>query len=104
MEKPRTAPAVEKKIRDVKAEDIRVRVTGNVAETGEGFFVLKDETGSLRVESAEAVTENKRVRVFGRPISEGSELSLAAEIIQDMSVLDEKLYKNIQSLNRTEDT
>jgi len=97
MEHPRKAPAVEKDIAEITEEDIKVRVIGTVKSIEEGYFTLKDETGDMRVESQEKITEDSRVRVFGRPTRVGDELMLSAELIQDMSCLDEKLYKKIKS-------
>lgn len=100
MERPRRAPAIEKKISEITEDDIRVRVLGKVAEKGDGFLVLEDDTGKMRVETAEEWKTNMKIRVFGTPMKSGEELALNAEIIQDMSGLDEKLYKNIESFKK----
>ena len=98
MERPRKAPAVERRVSDIDPSDIKVRVLGTVARKGDGFFVLKDETGEIKIKTSQDVSPDSLVRVFGRPSKTGEKLELEADLVQDMAGLDKKLYKKLHSL------
>lgn len=99
MERPRKAPAVERRVSDIDPSDIKVRVLGTVARKGDGFFVLEDETGEIKVKTDQDVSPKSLVRVFGRPCKTGEKLELEADLVQDMTGLDKKLYKKLHSLD-----
>ena len=97
MDTPRKAPAVEKSVAEITDEDIKVRVIGKVKEPDSTSFTLEDETGSVKVETQDKVEEGSRVRVFARPTKVNNELILSSELIQDISNLNEKVYKKIKT-------
>jgi hypothetical protein len=99
MERPRKAPAVERRVSDIDPSDIKVRVLGTVARKGDGFFVLKDETGEIKIKTSQEASPKSLVRVFGRPSKTGEKLELEADLVQDMTGLDKKLYKKLHSLD-----
>jgi len=80
--------------------DIKVRVLGKVSRKGDGFFILEDETGEIRVNSPEPVPVGSFVRVFGRPVQEGEEIRLESDLVQEMAGFDTKLYKKSKALSR----
>jgi hypothetical protein len=98
MEKVRKAPALERNVKGIDSNDIKVRVIGKVSRKGDGFFVLEDESGEIRVNCAEQVQQGQMVRVFGRPVKEGDELRIESDLVQDMAGLDAKLYKKLKAL------
>jgi len=97
MERPRKAPAVERSVSEITEEDIRVRVMGTAKKIEDGHFTLEDETGSIRVESQDSVADGTRIRVFARPTMVSNALMLSSELVQDISGLNEKIYKKIKT-------
>lgn len=89
----RRLPAIDKQISEITDKDIRVRITGSVIDKGDGFIVVDDGTGKIKV-SFDGETSDI-VRVFGRviPLENGFEIN--GEIIQDMSKLDLNLRKKV---------
>ena len=96
----RRMPSVERKVSEIKPEDVRISIIGTVIDMKENKMVVDDGTGKIEVVFDDPVkTElNKMVRVFGRviPIEEGFELQ--GEILQDMSQLDLELRKKIEDI------
>ncbi len=93
---------VEKKINEINpASDTKVRVLGTVVGRADdsGSIFIDDGTGAVPVvvgqDAALNVSENQLVRVFGRVRSSGDGFGLHAEIIQDMSKLNVKLYNAV---------
>ena len=97
MDAPRKAPAVERQISEVTEQDIKVRVIGTVEDPKEGQFTLKDDTGSIQIESQDYLKQGDLVRVFGRPTKVNGELILSAELTQDVNTLNQKVYKKIKT-------
>lgn len=98
MQRPRRAPAIERFVNEISANDIRVKVFGNVSEIENGLAVLEDETGKIKLDTAEKIEIGKKVFIFGRPVSTNEGLELQAEIVKDASALNEKLYKKVHLL------
>lgn len=98
MQRPRRAPALERLVSEIIKEDIRVKVFGAVKDAKKELFVLKDDTGEIKVDSKEAVKKGQKIIVFGRPIMNNNELELQAEIVKDSSGLDENLFKKVHLL------
>ncbi len=93
-------PAAEKKISDIKAEDVRVSVLGTVIDKKDNRVVLDDGSGKINItfDEPQEIEINQFVRVFGRviPVEDGFELQ--GEIAQDMSRLNMDLYRKIMEL------
>lgn len=98
MERIRKAPALERNIKNIDSDDIKVRVVGKVSRKGDGFFVLEDETGEIRVKTSEPISQGNLVRVFGRPVKDGEEIHLESDLVQDMAGFDTKLYKKLRAI------
>jgi hypothetical protein len=92
-------PSADRSIKDIKPDDIRIRVLGTVIGKEENTVVIDDGTGKINVRFEEPVNAeiNNLVRVFGRviPLEKGFELQ--GEIIQDMKGLDISLYKKLDT-------
>lgn len=100
----RRLPSKEKRISDIKPDDIRVSVTGTVIDKqDDGVVVIDDGTGKVNVtfddpEVLKSVELNQLVRILGRvmPVENGFELQ--GEVAQDMSKLDLELKKRVESI------
>jgi hypothetical protein len=99
----RRLPSVERKISEIKPDDIRVSITGTVIDMQDGFAVVDDGTGKANVafekpEALSSVRTSQLVRVFGRvmPMDDGFELR--GDVLQDMSRLDMRLKKKVESI------
>ncbi len=92
-------PAVERRIHDIKKEDVRVKVVGVIVSKDEksSSIILNDENHSISIilpsdDLYEKAKIGALIRVFGTVIPYDKEVELKAEIIQDMSRLDKDLY------------
>lgn len=97
----RRQPSVEKQIKALTNEDVRVAISGLVVSKNETSFVIDDGTGQIPVsiqDPEEIKKVNGYIRVFGRliPFEEGFELQ--GELIQDFSKIDKTLYKKVKEL------
>lgn len=88
-------PSPERKIGGIRQNDVRVRVTGTVVDSGQGMIALDDGTGKINIslESAEGIEAGSVVRVFGKVIPMEGGFELQGEVLQDMSGLDMALAK-----------
>lgn len=91
----RRAPAVHRKIKEINPEkDIRVRILGNVIDTGDGVFVVDDGSAKAEIVADEQkAATGDTVRIIARVLPLESGYELRAEAVQDMSMLDTELYK-----------
>ena len=85
--KPRKAETIEK-------EDTKFFLLGKVQEVGEGFFILADETGKVKINSNFKVEKGSLVRVFCSKFDE----EIVADFVQNMDGLDWELWKKAESL------
>lgn len=90
-------PAIEKEIKDITKEDIRVAVSGVIVNKNQNSFLLDDSTGQILVIS-ETIPNYNYLRVFGRIIPIEDHLELQAEFIQDLSNINKKIHKKIKEL------
>lgn len=109
-ERKKRAVAFEKKISELKNDDIRVKVIGAIIEKDESnhSILIDDGASKLRVLLDEHLFKKleigKLVRVIGviaPGLGEESNLELRGEIVQDFSKLDKELYSKFLSLNRS---
>ena len=99
-ERKKRAPAVEKKISQVKRDDIRVAVIGTIVELDDSINVIMIDDGEATIriilpeEQFQKCEPGKMVRVIGlvAPALDGDEIELKGEIVQDFSKLDKNLY------------
>lgn len=97
----RRNPAYERNIKEINPEsDIRVRIIGTIVSKNldSSSIVIDDGTGQLTVlvssdELFERTKSGQFVRIIGLVMPYEGGFELRAEIIQDMSLLDKKLYK-----------
>jgi len=100
----RRLASAEKKISDIKPDDIRVSVTGTVIDKQDDrVVVIDDGTGKVNVtfddpEALKTVNLNQLVRIFGRVIPMEKGFELQGDILQDMSKLDMELKKRVESI------
>ncbi|MFO7872478.1 MAG: hypothetical protein R6U26_02425 [Candidatus Undinarchaeales archaeon] len=99
MEKPKRAPAVERRIDGISEEDIRVRVVGEIVKS-DNATLIKDETSKIKIDTETPLKKGKVVRVFGRPVKTQDGLEISSEFTQDMSELNRNLYKTIYALDK----
>jgi len=99
------SPAVERQIKDVKADDFRVRILGTVVDRDEAnsSVLIDDGTGRAVAvfsdpEALKEVPEGKRVRVIGKA-RHGEPLEIEVEVVQDMSDLDMDLYEKVRNIS-----
>jgi len=96
----RMLPSVDRKISEIKEDDIRVRVLGTVIDKTDKSIAVDDGTGKITANFEESInTELKQmVRVFGRVIITAEGPELQGEVLQDMSKLDMELYKKVSEI------
>ncbi len=99
------APASERCIKDIRAEDFRVRILGIVVgrDAANNSVLIDDGTGrALAIfpdaESMGNLSEGKRVRVIGK-VKPGSTPEVEVEVVQDMSKLDMDLYTQVKQVS-----
>ena len=97
-------PAVERKINKVNQEDIRVKIIGRVIDKKENIFLLDDGTGTAEVMyDPEMIKKtfniNDLIKLFARVLlSDGKDVQLQAEAIQNINDLNLDLYKRIMDV------
>ena len=89
----RRHPAVQRRIADIREDDVRVRLLGRVLGRENGTIILDDGTSTAEIVSDADATGV--VRVFARvlPLENGYELR--AELVQDMNRLDTELHRRV---------
>ena len=90
-------PFVEKFIKDLKTEDLKVALSGVIVDKTTNSFLIDDGTGQIRILSEE-VPHHEYVRAYGNLINLDDERVLQAEIVQDLSKIDKLLHKKIKEL------
>lgn len=83
-----------KQISDIKTNDSRVSIIGEVINTGGDSFILDDGTGKIEIDSDAQTETGKLVRVFCS-IIDGK---LKVDVIQNVEGLDLNLFKNVNEL------
>ncbi len=95
--------AVERKIKEIKPEaDTKVRVIGTVVSKSENSFILDDGEGTVQVfidsKLLQNIADGKIIRVIGHVAQNANGFDIRAEIIQDLSGLNMKIYETVQKL------
>jgi len=98
----RRAPAIPKRISDLKPEIGRVCLAGTIISKNKdiGSFILDDGANKILIltndpKEFEQLQEGKFVRVMGKVWGQEGELEIQAEIIQDFNKIDRDLYNKI---------
>ena len=100
QERRKRNPSIEKKISDIKREDIRVAVIGTVVEIDSSINAVTIDDGHATIKAIlpegqfEKCEPGKLVRIVGlvAPALSGDEIELKGEVVQDFSKLDKSLY------------
>lgn len=101
IEKKKRNVAYEKKISELKKEDVRVKIVATVVEKDQSNFTILVDDGesNLRVlldeENFNKVEIGEVIRIIGLvipPLDEKGVIELKGEIVQDFSKLDHELY------------
>ncbi len=96
-------PAKQRTIEDIKAEDVKIQITGYIEDISEeSNFVLDDTTGKISVITENIKYKNKEkdlINVIGDVnIKKDGTKSIVAEIIQDMTNLNFDYYLKLYKL------
>lgn len=83
-----------RKVSEIAKTDSRIALVGKVAELGDNFFVLNDDTGSMEITSEETVEKGKMIRVFCSNVDG----QWKSDVIQDLKELDINLFKKVEEL------
>ncbi|KKK43556.1 hypothetical protein LCGC14_3115880 [marine sediment metagenome] len=91
-------------VKDVNDTDQRIQITGYVKNIiGDESFMLDDNTGEIKV-SIKSVDfefhENDLINVIGEIVKQGNDVTLSAEIIQDMNKLNFEYYLKLYELRK----
>ncbi len=97
----RRLPSIERKISEIEADDVRVRVLGFIIDKDieNQVIVVDDGTGRAIVfvdeEVLKRLEEGQLVRVIGK-VKKGETIEIFAEVVQDFSKLDLNLYEQVR--------
>jgi len=96
----RRAPSLDIKISNLKPDMGRVALLGTIISKNEDIsaFMLDDGEAQVlillnNIKDFEKVSEGQKVRVFGKVWGQEGELEIQADVIQDFSKVDMRLYK-----------
>lgn len=99
------APAVERSIKDIKADDFRVKIIGIVVDKdiANNSILIDDGTGRAMAIFADpdaigGLPEGKPIRVIGK-VKLGKTPEIEVEIVQDMSKLAMDLYEQVKHIS-----
>ncbi len=93
----RRMTAAPKAIRDINEKDIRLRLVGTVIDYQNGSIMLDDGTGQAEIVSETPAKVGSFIRIFTRVLQLENKYELRAEVVQDLSDVDKRLYKRIYS-------
>lgn len=95
-------PSVERKIKDIGPEDIRVSIIGAVIDSQEGRIVVDDGTGKVEVSFDRPVNAANGMvaRVLGRVMHMDEGVEIQGDALQDMSGMDMELRRVVDSLHK----
>ncbi len=91
----RRMPAIQKTIKEITEKDVRIRLVGTVIDYQSGSILLDDGTGQAEIVSEQPVETGNFVRIFTRVLQLENSYELRAEVVQDLSHMDKRLYKRI---------
>jgi len=88
----------EKFINEITKQDTKVAISGLIIDKEDNLIFIDDKTGVIAVNLETTLPINTFVRVFGYLINNGNEMQLQAQLIQDLSNVDKKLYNKVKTL------
>ena len=88
-------PSVDRRIADIKQDDIRVAFIGTVLDSQDNRIIVDDGSGKVSISFEQPVkTEaSKLVRVMGRVIPMDTDVEIQGDVLQDMTGMDMELKK-----------
>ncbi|MFW9873291.1 MAG: hypothetical protein ACFFG0_09330 [Candidatus Thorarchaeota archaeon] len=97
--------AKQRKIKDIKNDDVRIQVTGYVNDIIEKEkFILDDTTGKITVDIKNIEFKHKKndlINIIGElVISMDGARTIMAEIIQDMNKLNFEYYQKLYEIKK----
>jgi uncharacterized protein YdeI (BOF family) len=97
--------AKQRMIADVRNDDKRIQITAYIKQIlDKDTVLLDDQTGELTLDVSNVSfnhKENDLINVFGDlKLSTGGEITLIAEIIQDMNKLNFNYYKKLYEIKK----
>ena len=100
-----TQTAIQRMIKDIKNDDVRIQITGYVKKLHENEdFILNDKTGQIRVNLKDVEFSFKNedlVNVIGNlEISMSGEKSIMVEFVQDMNKLNLAYYEKLYEIKK----
>ena len=95
----RRFPYIETRVSDINRAKGRIAIIGTIVRKDEDnyTFVLNDGKAQVLIitnntEEFNKLATGKLARVLGKPIGEGTEIEILADIVQDFSSLDKDFY------------
>ena len=99
--------AIQRIIKDIKNDDVRIQITGYVKEIKNEIITLDDKSGNIRVDFKEAIgyvkniSKNDLINVIGDlNLSMDGAKVITAQIIQDMNKLNFTYYKKLYEIRK----
>jgi uncharacterized protein YdeI (BOF family) len=97
--------AIQRMIKDIKKDDVRIQVTGYVKELIENeMFILDDKTGKINVNIKDfnfKFNNDDLINVIGNlEIQLSGEMSIQPEFIQDMKNLNFTYYEKLYEIKK----
>ncbi|MGC8993196.1 MAG: hypothetical protein ACP5H3_00175 [Candidatus Aenigmatarchaeota archaeon] len=83
-----------RKVASIEENDEKICLIGKVEDIGNGFLVLSDETGKIKINNNFKIEKGSLIKVFCSKIDD----ELTVDFIQDMEGLDLELWKKTESL------
>ena len=83
-----------RKVASIENDDTKLTLLGKVIDAGEGYFIISDDTGKIRINSNFKVEKGDLIRVFCSKFDE----EITADFIQNMNGLNWELWKRAESL------
>lgn len=93
-------PSVEKRVSDIRTDDIRVSVIGTVIDQAEGRIIIDDGTGNVSVtfEGPVGIKNGKIARIMGRVIPMEGGIEIQGDVLQDMTGMDMELKRKVDKI------
>ena len=88
----------ERYVKDLKAEDVKVAISGTIISKGNGRIAIDDGTGSIIVSIDTDLEVNSFIKVYGNllPYDEGFEIQ--GHFIKDLNNVDKNLYRKAMEI------
>ncbi len=92
------APYKEKYVKDLKAEDIKVAISGTIISKGNGKIAIDDGTGSIIVSIDTELDVNSFIKVYGNLLLYDEGFEIQGHFIKDLNNVDKNLYRKAMEI------